>query len=124
MTDQVDNDGQLPAKDAKRGRGRPNSGQAMSNADRQKAYRQRQKELCNDKSENDQSAQVEVLQRLLSESEEERIRLTAELNFQKGQIDYLEKENKRLNVWFGNAWVELKERGFTDLNALYDVDSI
>lgn len=123
MIDQVDKDTQPLPKEAKGGRGRPNSGQAMSNADRQRAYRQRQKELCNEKSGEDQSAQVELLQRLLAESEEERVRLTGELNFQKGQIDFLEKQNKRLNAWFGNAWVELKERGFTDLNALYDVEA-
>ncbi|MFI8380712.1 hypothetical protein [Pseudomonas sp. NPDC079086] len=112
---------QLPSEPVSRGRGRPSTGQALSNAERQKAYRLRQKQLCNDKSENGLSVQVELLQRLLSESEEERVRLTAELNFQKGQIIVLDKQNERLNVWFGNAYVELKKLGFTDFNALYDV---
>lgn len=110
---------QLPSEPISRGRGRPSTGQALSNAERQKAYRQRQKELRNDKSENDLSAQVELLQRLLSESEEERVRLTSELNVQKGEIIGLDKQNERLNAWCRNAAVELQKLGFNDFKALY-----
>lgn len=52
MIDHMDKQNQPLPLEQKRGRGRPATGQALSNADRQRAYRERQKAQRNEKSKN------------------------------------------------------------------------
>ena len=52
MIDHLDKQTQPLPLEQKRGRGRPATGQALSNADRQRAYRERQKAQRNERSEN------------------------------------------------------------------------
>lgn len=52
MIDHLDKQTQSLPLEQKRGRGRPATGQALSNAERQRAYRERKKAQRNEKSEN------------------------------------------------------------------------
>ena len=65
MIDPKDNSTQpLDLGEAKRRRGRPSTGKAMSNAERQRAYRERQKTQRN---ENDDAKRVRALEKELAE---------------------------------------------------------
>lgn len=61
MIDHLDKQTQPLPLDQKRGRGRPATGKALSNAERQRAYRERQKAQRNEKSENHEVPYEEVV---------------------------------------------------------------
>ena len=95
MKDQADKQTQpLPLEQPKRGRGRPATGAAMTPAEKQKAYRERQKAAAGNVTVNN----VDEVQRLLKEvgvlSEENR-RLRAELKSQKS----IEKSAHGDEIW-------------------------
>lgn len=61
MIDHLDKQTQPLPLDQKRGRGRPATGKALSNAERQRAYRERQKAQRNEKSETHEVPYEEVV---------------------------------------------------------------
>ncbi|WAB91027.1 hypothetical protein OSS47_23285 [Pseudomonas citronellolis] len=64
MIDHLDKQTQPMDLEPKRGRGRPATGQALSNAERQRLYRERQKAQRN---ENDDAKRVRALEKELAE---------------------------------------------------------
>lgn len=83
MIDHLDKQTQPMDIEPKRGRGRPATGQALSNADRQRAYRERQKAQRNENEYNGMSkayaAEIKALRKALEKAEDktEQCRLIA-----------------------------------------------
>lgn len=84
MIDHMDKQTQPMDLEPKRGRGRPATGQALSNADRQRAYRERQKAQRNENTHRDVAKDLremlaQAIERAeLAEQEVEVMKLTAE----------------------------------------------
>lgn len=97
MIDHMDKQTQPMDLEPKRGRGRPATGQALSNADRQRAYRERQKAQRNEKKEGskersyartivDQAAIIRGLEQQLVQQREEYNDLVQQLMTERDQL--------------------------------------
>lgn len=97
MIDHLDTKTQPMELEQKRGRGRPATGQALSNADRQRAYRERQKAQRNEKKEGskersyartivDQAAIIRGLEQQLVQQREEYNDLVHKLMAERDQL--------------------------------------
>lgn len=94
MIDHMDKQTQPLPLEQKRGRGRPAKGQALSNAERQRAYRERQKAQRN---ENSSSEESQALDRLAIEHVEFVKRKQGEVDQLKAKIRELETQLSQRN---------------------------
>lgn len=94
MIDHLDKQTQPLPLEQKRGRGRPATGQALSNAERQRAYRERQKAQRN---ENSGSEESQALDRLAIEHTEFVKRKQGEVDQLKARIRELETQLAQRN---------------------------
>ncbi|NMZ77613.1 hypothetical protein HBO32_31430 [Pseudomonas nitroreducens] len=100
MIDHMDKQTQPMDLEPKRGRGRPATGQALSNADRQRAYRERQKAQRNEKNNapewndvrnltkkiDEQAQQIQALEQQLVQQREEYNDLVHKLMVERDQL--------------------------------------
>lgn len=115
MIDPTDKQTQaIPLEQPKRGRGRPATGAAMTPAEKQKAYRERQKK----EAAADVDGQIKLLSHLLEQEREENQRLTGNVLELRKDIDdlikVLDEASKEKRYWIDRALKSDKKKRHRD----------
>ncbi|NMZ77667.1 hypothetical protein HBO32_31705, partial [Pseudomonas nitroreducens] len=114
MIDHLDKQTQPMDLEPKRGRGRPATGQALSNADRQRAYRERQKAQRNEKGAGPEWDDVRKLTRYIDDLGEQLAEAINRAQAAEAKVRKLETELNEAHLTMANHTIRTTKQELTE----------